>query len=157
MSQATRQIILTRVFNVPRERVWQAWTDPEHVKCWWGPQGFTTPFYTIDLRVGGKYLNCMRSPEGEEYWSTGTYLEIVEGERLVSTDSFADKDGNIVPAASYGITVEWSSDAKIDVTLDDHVGKTLFTLKHSGVPLGRDGDLTEEGWKESFDRLEKCL
>jgi uncharacterized protein YndB with AHSA1/START domain len=157
MNQATREIVITRVFNAPRERVWQAWTEPERIKCWWGPRGFTTPYYAIDLQVGGKYLNCMRSSAGEDYWSTGTYLEVVTHEKLVSTDSFADKDGNIVPASAYGISVEWAADAQIALTFEDLAGKTRLTLKHSGVPEGKDGDLTEEGWEESFDRLAKCL
>src|SRR5439155_1144130 len=73
----TRALVITRLFDAPRERLWQAWTDPEHVKRWWGPKGFTTPLCTIDLRVGGELLYCMRSPEGKDYWSKNVYREIV--------------------------------------------------------------------------------
>src|SRR5207249_10001297 len=68
--------------------------DPERAKRWWGPEGFTAPFIKIDLRVGGKYLFCMRSPDGKDYWSTGVYREIVPLQRIVSTDSFADEKGD---------------------------------------------------------------
>ena len=70
-------ITITREFDAPREKVWRAWTDPDRLMKWWGPKGFTSPFCKIDLRVGGKYLYDMRSSEGRDYWSTGTYREIV--------------------------------------------------------------------------------
>src|SRR5437773_7933520 len=72
-----KELRIVRVFDAPRERVWKAWTDPDRVKSWWGPRSFTAPFAKIDLRVGGKYLYCMRSPDGKDYWSTGVYREIV--------------------------------------------------------------------------------
>jgi uncharacterized protein YndB with AHSA1/START domain len=65
-------ITITRVFDVPRELIWKAWTEPERVKRWWGPKDYTSPSVTIDLRVGGKYLSCMRSQERKDFWSTGT-------------------------------------------------------------------------------------
>src|SRR5919204_652300 len=68
----------------------------EHFKLWWGPKDYTCPFCEMDLRVGGKYLNCMRSPKGRDYWSTGVFREILLMERLVFTDSFADEQGNVV-------------------------------------------------------------
>src|SRR5512145_956811 len=92
------ELVITRVFDAPRELVWKAWTDPERFKLWWGPESFTAPACEIDLRVGGKYLACMRSPEGQDYWSTGVYRDIVPMKRIVYTDSFADDKGNVVPA-----------------------------------------------------------
>jgi uncharacterized protein YndB with AHSA1/START domain len=60
------ELHITRVFNASRELLWRAWTEPEHVMQWWGPKGFTSPFCRFDLRVGGSYLYCMRSPEGQD-------------------------------------------------------------------------------------------
>ena len=65
-----QEIVITRIFDAPRELVWKAWTAPEHFKRWWGPKDYTCPFCQMDLRVGGKYLNCLRSPEGQDFWST---------------------------------------------------------------------------------------
>src|SRR5206468_10783553 len=62
-----RELVLARMFDAPRERVWKAWTEPAEVKRWWGPKDFTVPSCKIDLRVGGTYLYCMRSPEGRDY------------------------------------------------------------------------------------------
>ena len=64
-------LVIMRVFDAPRETVWKAWTEPKHFMRWWGPKGFTSPDCEIDLCVGGKYLYCMLSPEGQDYWSTG--------------------------------------------------------------------------------------
>ncbi len=75
--QKEKALIITRVFDAPRELVWRTWTDPEHFKRWWGPKDFTAPVARMDVRVGGTYLWCMRSPEGQNYWTTGTYREIV--------------------------------------------------------------------------------
>ena len=79
--------------------MWKAWIEPERVKYWLGPKNFTSPIAKNDLRVGGTYLFCMRSPEGENFWSTGVYREIIEPELIVFTDSFSDAEGTLVPAS----------------------------------------------------------
>jgi uncharacterized protein YndB with AHSA1/START domain len=93
-----RGLVITCIFDASRELVRKAWADPECVKRWWGPKGFTAPVCKIALRVGRKFLYCMRSADGKDYWNTGVYREIVEPERIVSTDSFSDEEGNPVPA-----------------------------------------------------------
>lgn len=154
---AKQELVITRDFDVPRERVWKAWTVPEHVRRWWGPKGFTSPVSEIDLRVGGAYLNCMRSPEGQEFWSTGVYREIVPLARIVCTDSFADENGNVVPASHYGMEGDWPLELQITVTFEEVGGKTKMTLRHEGIPAGQMRDLCESGWKESFDKLAEIL
>src|SRR5260370_2306942 len=67
------RMVITRVFDAPRALVWKAWTDPQYVMQWWGPKGFTAPFCKIDFRVGGKFLCCMKSPDGHEGWHGGGY------------------------------------------------------------------------------------
>jgi uncharacterized protein YndB with AHSA1/START domain len=76
-NQDNKELIITRIFDAPRELVWKAWTEPEQLMRWWGPKSFTSPVCKIDLRVGGVYLYCMRSPEGQDYWNTGVYKEII--------------------------------------------------------------------------------
>ncbi len=153
---AEPELVITRIFDAPRELVWKAWTDPQHLMRWWGPKNFTTPVAKIDLRVGGKYLSCMRSPEGQDYWSTGTYLEIEPPERLVCTDSFADADGNVVPASYYGMGEDFPREMQVTITLEDINGKTKMTLKHVGLPPNM-SDMTNTGWNESFDKLAESL
>ena len=150
-------LVITRTFDAPRERVWKAWTLPEQVKGWWGPKTFTAPFCEIDLRVGGKLLSCMRSSEGKDYWSTGVYREIVPLERIVCTDSFADEEGNVVPATHYGMGSDYPLEMLVTVTFEELRGKTRFTLKHVGFPSGTDSKMARQGWSESFDKLAKAL
>ncbi len=152
-----QELVIIRVFNAPRELVWKAWTDPEYFKQWWGPKDYTSPFCEIDLRVGGKYLNCMRSPEGQDYWSTGVYREIVPLERIVYTDSFADKDGNVVSATYYGMSPDFPLEMLVTVTFEEYEGKTKMTLKHTNLPAGEMSEQTGAGWNESFDKLAKSL
>jgi uncharacterized protein YndB with AHSA1/START domain len=152
-----KEILITRILDAPRELVWKAWTEPERLKRWWGPKIFTSPFSKIDLRVGGRYLFCMRSPDGKDFWSTGVYREIVEPERIVYTDSFADEKGNPVPASHYGMSGEWQRELLVTVTFEEHESKTKLTLQHIGIPAGENRKLAQQGWNESFDKLEESL
>lgn len=156
-SPGERELVIMRVFDAPRELVWKAWIDPERVRRWWGPKNFTAPVCKINLRVGGAYLYCMRSPEGQDYWSTGVYREIVPPERIVCTDSFADEKGNTVPASHYGMDGDWPSALLVTVTFEEHEGKTKFTLRHVGIPAGQMRELARAGWNESFDKLAEAL
>jgi len=150
-------LVITRTFDAPIERVWQAWTDPKQLMLWWGPKEFTAPTIHIDLREGGKYHYCMRGPDGKDYWSTGTFEEIVPMERLVFTDSFADKDGNIVSGAYYGMPEEFPLVLKVIVELEQLPGKTRMTLKHVGMPPSESKELAGQGWNESFDKMAYSL
>jgi uncharacterized protein YndB with AHSA1/START domain len=149
-------LVITRVFNAPRELVWKAWTDPEMMKRWWGPKAYTAPVVKIDLRVGGTFLGSMRDAEGKDIWSTCTYLEIVPPERLVMTDSFADAEGNIVPSTVYGME-GIPLVMHITVELKDLNGKTEMTLTHTGLPAGEHSTGANIGWNESLDKLEAAL
>jgi uncharacterized protein YndB with AHSA1/START domain len=151
-----KDLTIIRVFDAPVESVWKAWTDAEQVKRWWGPKDYTAPVCKIDLREGGKYLYCMRSPEGQDFWNTGVYREIVEPERIVYTESFADEKGNVVPATHYGMSADFPLKIQLTVTFDAHEGKTRITLQHAGIPRVM-FELAQAGWNESFDKLAASL
>jgi uncharacterized protein YndB with AHSA1/START domain len=151
------EIVITRLFYAHRDLVWRAWTEPEFVMQWWGPKDYTSPSCTIDLRVGGKYLYCMRSPEGRDFWSTGYYREIKKPERIVCTDSFADEKGNVVPATYYGMSQDFPKELLVTVTFEVQPGMTRLTLRHAGIPAGEMHDLTRAGWNESMDKLAGVL
>jgi len=152
------EIVITRFFDAPRELAWRAWTEPELVKEWWGPKNYTAPSIMIDLRVGGKYLYCMRSPEGRDIWSTGVNREIIRPERIVSTDSFADEKGNVVPATCYGISRDFPADELlVTVTFEVQATRTKLTLWHTGLPPGDISDGTRAGWNESLDKYASVL
>ena len=150
-------LMITRVFDAPRTLVFKAWTQPESLKHWWAPKDFICPVSRIDLRPGGKYLNCMRSPEGKDYWSQGVYRQIAEPERIVCTDSFADEHGNPVSPESYGMSSDWPSEALIEVTFTEHEGKTEVTVQHSPIKPGSERDMCRQGWNECLDKLADYL
>ena len=156
-TSAQQEFVIERIFDAPRELIWKAWTDPERVMRWWGPKGFTSPACQVDLRVGGTYLWCMRSPEGQDLWSTGVYREIVPFERIVCTNSFADENGNVVPAAHYGITADHPLEMVTTVTFEDIGGKTRLTLRQEGMLAGEMSEMATAGWNESFDKLAESL
>jgi uncharacterized protein YndB with AHSA1/START domain len=154
-------LVISRIFKAPREAVWKAWTDPEGIKNWWGPENFTAPEARIDLRPGGKYVFCMRGVglDGvvRDFWSTGVYREIVPLKKIVCTDSFADPEGNVVPATYYGMSEDFPLEMEVTVTLEDEMGGTRMTLHHAGIPEGEMKDLTGQGWNGSFDKLARLL
>ena len=150
-------LMIIRLFDAPRDLVYKYWTEPEKVKCWWGPKEFTAPFVQIDFRVGGKYLYCMRSPDGKDYWSTGMYRQIIPNEIIVATDNFADEKGNIVDGTHYGMSGDWSRPLIITMSFEDRAGKTKFTLVHEGFPNKEHRNQAQEGWSTSLDKLAECL
>ena len=93
-STAERELVVTRIIDAPRTLVFKAWTEPEQVARWWGPQGFVTTYCDMDIRPGGAFRCCMRSPSGTDHWKRGVYREIVEPERIVFTFAWEDADGN---------------------------------------------------------------
>lgn len=152
-----REIVLTRVLDAPRELVWKAWTESEHLARWWAPKGCSTPFCTVDLRPGGRFHYCMRMPDGSEVWGIGVYREVVEPERIVYTDSFSDEKGNPVPPSCYGMSESHPAETVVTVTFDEHQGNTTVTLHHSIPESVEEREGTEQGWKEMLERLAENL
>ena len=150
-------LVIKRIFDAPCELVWRAWTEAEHVVKWWAPKDHTTPACKIDLRVGGKYLICMRSKEGQDFWITGAYKEIIPNQKLVCSDCFSDEHGNVVPASHYGMQSDFPLEVEITLLLKDINGKTEITLIHKGLPAGSMKDMTGIGWNEMFDKLAESL
>jgi uncharacterized protein YndB with AHSA1/START domain len=147
-------IVITREFDVPRERVWAAWTDPQQVSRWWGPKGWSSGTNRIDLRVGGKYIFNMQMPDGQNVWSCGRYLDIVPLERLVCTDSFSDEQGNIASGTEYGLPEDAPLEYYMTVELAEVNGKTRMTVTHIGMPEGDMKEMSVQGLNESFDKME---
>jgi uncharacterized protein YndB with AHSA1/START domain len=149
MTVKEKELVLKRVFNAPRERVWKAWTDPRQLAQWWGPAGFTNPVCEADVRPGGAIRIDMRGPDGAVYPMTGVYREVVAPERLVFTASALDEKGR--PLFEVLNTVTFAKQG----------GKTLLTVRAQVVnkTAGADAYLEgmEEGWSQSLVRLDALL
>src|SRR5512140_493447 len=99
-------LVISRIIDAPLDLVWQAWTDPQHVMRWWGPQYWDSPSAKIDLREGGKYIFAMRAPQeqgGQVSYTAGVYKRIVPMELLEFTQGLSDQDGNPIDPAQAGM------------------------------------------------------
>jgi uncharacterized protein YndB with AHSA1/START domain len=151
-----KEIVIQRVFDLPLNKVWKALTEAEEFKKWWGPKGFTCPSSKMEARVGGRYLNCMRGPDGKEFWSTGVVKELIPEKKLVITDNFSDEKGNIKDPSEYGLAGNWPKELLITFELEEADGATKFRLQHEGIPPEM-RDECIQGWNESLDKLEKNI
>jgi uncharacterized protein YndB with AHSA1/START domain len=142
---ADQELVLTRIFDAPRETVFKAWTDPERLQRWWGPKAFTNPVCELDPRPGGAIRIHMRGPDGAVYPMTGVYHEIVEPQRLVFTSAALDENGDPL------------FEVLNTVTFAEHQGKTKLTV-HAVVVKTTAGAARylagmEMGWSQTLDRL----
>ncbi len=150
-------VVIERVFRSPVDLVWRMWTDPEHFKRWYGPDGATIPVAKMDVRVGGTRLVCMemQTPNGAmQMWFTGEYREVVERERLVYTESMSDEHGNVSSASDMGMPEGHPVTTEVRVTLEDLGGLTKMVMTHEGVPAGSPG---ATGWTMAFEKLTAYL
>jgi uncharacterized protein YndB with AHSA1/START domain len=141
-----RELVLTRLIDAPREKVYRAWTDPALLKQWFAPLPYTTPAAELDVRPGGANLIVMRAPDGREMPNRGVYLDVIPNERLVFTDAF---------------TKAWEPSAKpfmtVILTFENEGGKTRYTarVRHWTVA---DREAHEkmgfhQGWGQCTDQL----
>jgi uncharacterized protein YndB with AHSA1/START domain len=148
-------LVLERVVPVPRERVWSAWTTPEHVKQWFTPAPWSTVDCEIDLRPGGIFRTVMRSPEGQEFPNLGCYLEVIPNERLVWTSALAPGFRPIPASAPAGDCSDLLFTAVI--TLEPHENGTKYTalvIHKDEADCRKHADIGfQEGWGKALDQL----
>ena len=141
-----REIVFTRVFNAPRRLVFDAWTKPEHLVCWYGCHRSSLVVCEVDLRVGGDYRFVARVTDGTEHAISGVYRDIAPPERLVFTQWFNDDP---------------SQEALVALQLDERNGKTTMTMTALyRSPEDRKAVLdigVDKGIAESLDRLAEHL
>lgn len=153
-SAQTREMVITRSFDAPVARVWQAWTDADDVKRWWGPQGFTAPVAEMDVRVGGTSLVCMRSPEGQDLCNTWTYTKVEPLRSLEFIQHFVDDDGKRIAPADVGLPPEIPAEVPHVITFkalpDD---KTELTVTEQGYTVDWVVDLSASGMNQVLDKM----
>lgn len=148
-SNLRREVVLTRILNAPRPLVFSAWTEPDRLARWWGPECFTNPVCEIDLRPGGALRIVMKAPDGAEYPMSGVFQEIMPPERLVFTTAAEDGQGNHVLE---GLTA---------VTFEELDGGTKLTVTSSATGLVDYAeqmlDGMEAGWSQSLNGLQTLV
>jgi uncharacterized protein YndB with AHSA1/START domain len=144
---ADRELVLERLLDAPRDKVFRCWTEAELITQWFTPPPWTTPFAQIDLRPGGANLILMRGPDGTEMPNRGVYLEVVPNERLVFTDAYVRA---------------WEPSEKpfftVVLTFEDVGGKTRYTARARHWTVA-DKQAHEQmgfhqGWGVATDQLE---
>ena len=158
--EETRDIVLTRTFNAPLERVWKAWTDPAQVMKWWGPRGFTSPSCQIDLREGGRYIFSMRPPKefgSNDLYTSGVYSKIVPGELLEFNQGLSDKDGNRIDPGTIGMPADFPAEIPTSLKFARVGDKTELTATEYGWRIGQMRELSEAGFAECLDKLGESL
>ena len=153
-----KPFVITRVFDAPRDLVWEAWTDREHLMKWWGPKGFTMRHCTNDVRPGGIFHYCMRGPDGSDMWGKWVYREIVKPERMVVIVSFSDEKGGTVRSP---FSADWPLQTLSTMTLTEQGGKTTFTIEWAPFEateaerktFAAGHDSMRQGWTGTLDKL----
>ena len=138
-------LVVRRTFKAPREEVFRAWTAPEEIVKWWGPEGCSSPGAETDLRAGGRYRIAMTTPEKKEIYSFGEYQEVTPPEKLVFTWTWEG------PPEMAGV------ETLITLEFAEKGDETELTLTHERFPTQKDKENHEWGWNSCFDCLEKAL
>jgi uncharacterized protein YndB with AHSA1/START domain len=157
------EFVMSRVFDAPRALLWQCFTDPERMKHWWGPKGFTVVASKMDLRVGGTYHYGMKAPNGGAMWGLFTYREIVPREKLVFVNSFSDEQGGVTRHPGHE---KWPLRMLSTFTFEDAPGaKTKFTVRWQTLDATAEEQQTfdtmhasmTQGWSGTMEQLEAYL
>lgn len=138
---------LSRIFHARRETVFKAWSSADHVKRWFCPETFTVPDARVEMRVGGPFEVCMRSPTGEEHWTRGKFVEVTPHTRLVIDTNVADNAGNVLFRAYTEVDF---ADAPCGTRMDVVQTYTLVDPSTAWMVKG-----APEGWRTTLDKLER--
>ena len=145
MPENKNELVIDRVFNAPRDLVWKAWTEPDRIREWLAPRGFTVGMAEGELIPGGRWRQSMTTPEGNELRLGGVYREVKAPERLVFTHAWDDENGNP------------GHETVVSITFVDHGGKTEMHFRQGEFKSTESRDGHAGGWGECFDKLEEYL
>jgi len=136
---------ISRVIEAPRDRVYAAWTDPEQLKQWFGPENVKTRELVADARVGGTFRWDIINSEGEEMTMRGEFRELQPDKKIVFTWQWEDDE-------------DWENHISIvTVELYDRDGGTELRLTHEQLPNEESRDGHTRGWESALDKLERLL
>ena len=155
-SNTTTVVSIHRTFSAPVEKVWQLWNDPEIIKQYWGPHGYSCPVAKNDVREGGSFLLGMQGPDGKIVYNAGTYTEVIPNQKMVSKLWFSDENGNKVSPDIYGIPGKWADDVNVTMEFKGEGDKTHLTITEVGMPTLM-SVFAKMGWEQQFEKFEKLL
>ena len=150
-------VVIEHRFDAPVDLIWQMWTDPVHFRQWYGPEGASIPTAKMEVRVGGSRLVCMevQTPNGTmQMWFTGEYLEVVENERLVYTESMSDENGIVKSPGEMGMPEGHPTTTEVRVEIGADGSGTRMVLTHTGIPDDSPG---AAAWRMAISKLTNYL
>jgi len=158
-----KDFVISRIFDAPRELLWECFTEPERMRQWWGPKGCSVVAAKMDRRPGGTYHYSMRVPNGQVMWGKFVYREIKAPERLVWVNSFSDEAGGIT---RHPLSATWPLEMLTTVTFENEPGgKTKVTIRWSPLNASDEERATfdaghasmQQGWSGTFEQLAAYL
>lgn len=158
MAESTYDVHVVREFDAPIERVWAAWTKPEDLRAWWGPEGFTCPRAEADVRVGGRILITMRAPDewgAFEQHSTWSFTEVEAPRRLGYVFRFSDAAGEPITPAEAGIPSDGVPErGEHEVVLSAiGDGRTRLEMTEHGYTTAEARDMSQAGLEQCLDKM----
>lgn len=156
------ELVITRSFNVPREKVWNAFATAEAMAAWWGPKGFDIDVKTFEFRKGGLFHYSMTPPGAQPMWGRFVYGEIVPMESIEFTNCFSDEDGGLGRNPWMEV---WPAEVSNRMTFTEENGKTTITLRGSPINASAEevqafAGMTESmqgGWEGTWSKLDDYL
>lgn len=159
---ASKEFVISREFDAPRDLVWRAWSERDRLAQWFGPKGFVVEKSTLDFRPGGTFHFLLRSPEGQEMWAKFVYRQIIPPQRIAWVHSFSDANGGVTrhPGAP-----DWPPELDATATFAEHDGKTVVTVRWTPInPTDAERRTFEDGlagmttgWTGTFEQLDEYL
>jgi uncharacterized protein YndB with AHSA1/START domain len=158
----SKEFVISRTFDAPRDLVWKAWTERERMMEWFGPKGFSMTKATLDFRPGGVFHYCLKGPDGKEMWGKWVYREIVPPEKIVHVHSFSDEKGGVTV---HPMSPTWPRQMLSTATFTEKDGKTTITLAWSTLNATPEEQKTFDsnfegmtmGWTGTFEQLTEYL
>lgn len=158
----SKPFTISRTFEAPRALLWQVWTQPEHLGRWFSPKGVTPVSGKMDLRTGGSYHYCLRTPDGNDMWGKWVFREVTPPERMIWVHSFSDAQGG---TTRHPMAANWPLEMLSRATFTESGGKTTVTLEWTALNAtpaeqkvfdDSHGSM-RGGWTGTFEHLEAYL
>ena len=157
METTKKELLITHLFDAPRELVFGAWTDPEHLKHWYAPEGCTIEFKKIEVKPGGTFHSCIHDPVHGECWIKGIYNDVIFPEKLVFSMILSNEKGDSVSANAAGKSEEWPEAIVTTVTFTPIDKQTKVTLHQTVAEEEAKKTGAYQSWFSMFERLQHIL
>ncbi|GGG79336.1 activator of HSP90 ATPase [Parapedobacter pyrenivorans] len=157
MSTTKKELLITHLFDAPREIVFRAWTDPEKLKVWYAPDGCTIEYRHIEVSPGGSFHSCVHDPIYGDCWITGKYLEVSAPDKLVFTMVLSNELGNDVASADAGKPEDWPERLITTVTFEPIKQQTKVTIHQTVLEEEAKKTGAYQSWLKMFNKLSQLL